>query len=295
MDDTEDLTRPFLAVGVEMPGVTYTTYEPPIPPPKRRKADAAVGPDDVHSTRSVATSVEGLVTTERAVEARPPRCNVGTDCRTYSTVTASTDYAPPAGRSVGVATEETPDIIHAPSFACIKHHALAFGIFIGFFVECGALAAHLLYQGTHWSSHRPSTTEIAAFSLAWATLTSLLPCMALVMLRSLLVLAHRSVHGNNVSVAMADIIWHVESRFGIGSFVGVSLSALVTDSFFGFHRHATMSALVLATIVLSFLFLHGSQPPSAKQPPVLRGKVLDAVDPSSMTSVELKEGSLMMV
>src|SRR3569623_246708 len=68
----------------------------------------------------------------------------------------------------------------------IRFHSFLYGIFVGFFVECGALVAHVLYQTYAWKDRDPSTKEIVIYSFAWATITSILPCLALLFLRSIL-------------------------------------------------------------------------------------------------------------
>jgi len=218
----------------------------------------------------------------------------------------------------------------------IQYCSLAVGLFVGFFVESGALAAHVLYQGIQWKDQNPTPTQLVGFSLAWATATALLPCLALLFLRTILLLVSDAAMGigrgsdafGSAATRRAymqyqdrlhDCLWHVESRFGLGSFFGVSLSATIMDLWMGVHRHLVLTAMLLFTVTLCFFFLSGGRKNiedenfcddndlqeellgDQYQHVVVQAtfpkleKKLDSVNPNDTHTVELKPGSLLIV
>jgi len=234
----------------------------------------------------------------------------------------------------------------------LQHCSFAFGLFVGFFVESGALAAHVLYQGTAMQWYQEgdarqeqvplSTSQLVSFSLLWATATALLPCIALLFLRSILIVVADRQHLLATTAAgvvgrarlavnfrhknsLQECLWFLESRFGLGSFFGVSLSATVMDLFLGVRRHILLTAALLVTVTLCFVFVsggsevneewedeedehdveyevafvdgatHEQQTHEAMVAYPSLGKKMDSVDPSAIHAVELKEGSLLIV
>jgi hypothetical protein len=193
----------------------------------------------------------------------------------------------------------------------IQVHSLLYGMFVGFFVECGAIIAHVLYQTYEWQDRTPSTAEILLFSVTWASITSVLPCVALTFLRTLLVTSHRvSVSSGRADAAVRDpsldaILWNLESRFGVGSFLGVSLAVTVLDFTLGLRSHIVLTAVLLSVVVGSYSFLNRvraewrreSSPKSSQrtaEPPSSR-KAMGSVDPESLKNVEIKPGTLLIV
>jgi hypothetical protein len=191
----------------------------------------------------------------------------------------------------------------------IQVHSLLYGMFVGFFVECGAIIAHVLYQTYEWQDRTPSTAEILLFSVTWASITSVLPCVALTFLRTLLVTSHRVSSGRADAAArdpsLDAILWNLESRFGVGSFLGVSLAVTVLDFTLGLRSHIVLTAVLLSVVVGSYSFLNRvraewrreSSPKSSQrtaEPPSAR-KAMGSVDPASLKNVEIKPGTLLIV
>ena len=194
----------------------------------------------------------------------------------------------------------------------IQVHSLMYGMFVGFFVECGAIIAHVLYQTYEWQDRNPSTAEILLFSVTWASITSVLPCVALTFLRTLLVTSHRVSSGRAAADAavlrdpsLDAILWILESRFGVGSFLGVSLAVTVLDFTLGLRSHIVLTAVLLSVVVGSYSFLNrvraewrrepaSKRPQRTVEPPSAR-KTMESVDPSSLKHVEIKPGTLLIV
>jgi len=241
---------------------------------------------------------------------------------------------------------ESEQLVRRRMISRLQYLSLAFGAFVGFFVESGALAAHVLYQGEHRAaaaanatSALPATTQIVAFSLTWATATALLPCVAMFFLRSILVVVANRLMTHSMSfeghrerveaarrVGLQDCLWHLESRFGLGSFFGVSLSATIMDLWLGVRRHVVLTAALLATVTLCFFVLsrqyhmheaerqdcffvddddednsvvvderESGYEEEAKIAYPSLGRKLDSVDPEAMDAIELKHGSCVLV
>lgn len=152
------------------------------------------------------------------------------------------------------AREDQKDVQH-DLMKRIQLHSFLYGIFVGFFVECGALIAHVLYQTLQWNNRNPSTSEIFVFSVSWASVTSMLPCVALIFLRSLLLTSNRLTTprgGIRVQSQLDLVVWNLESRFGIGSFLGVSLAATLLDVILGLRSHIFLTATLLIMVIGSF-------------------------------------------
>jgi hypothetical protein len=198
----------------------------------------------------------------------------------------------------------------------IQVHSLLYGMFVGFFVECGAIIAHVLYQTYEWQDRTPSTMEILLFSVTWASVTSVLPCVALTFLRTLLVTSHRVSQSSSSSRVVAAnagsrdpsldvILWNLESRFGVGSFLGVSLAVTVLDFTLGLRSHIVLTAVLLSVVVGSYSFLNrvraewrGESPKRSQRTvaePSSTRKNMESVDPSSLKNVEIKPGTLLIV
>lgn len=208
----------------------------------------------------------------------------------------------------------------------IKVHSLLYGMFVGFFVECGAIIAHVLYQTYEWQDRNPSTLEILLFSVTWASVTSVLPCVALTFLRTLLVSSHQVLSGRAASAVRDSpsldlILWNLESRFGVGSFLGVSLAVTVLDFTLGLRSHIVLTAALLSVVVGSYSFLNRARAEwrlreAPNKRPRRRGrgranaaaeaeaeaelgsarKAMDSVDPSCLKkNVEIKPGTLLIV
>jgi hypothetical protein len=184
----------------------------------------------------------------------------------------------------------------------IKIYGLFYGIFVGFFVECGAIIAHVLIQ-TKIFDQSPTKTEIFLFSLAWASITSVLPCVALSFLRTILVASHRlSRQGSRDSDSRLDmILWSLESRFGVGSFFGVSFAVTLLDIALGLTSHIFLTATLLTVVVASFSFMNGFRCES-RQTKVgylllneSHQKCMASVNPCCLEKVEIKPGSLLLV
>jgi hypothetical protein len=162
--------------------------------------------------------------------------------------------------------------------------SVALGLLIGFFVECSALAAHVLYQQQKQIRYQerqeeeeapplvPSLTYILATSFVWALLTSLFPCMALVMLRNMLQATVRLVYpggdssNNNKentsrnTVLVRNLIWQLECRFGMGSFAGVAGATLVMDYLLPTSNatqslHCKMILLLTMVLILALMIM----------------------------------------
>jgi hypothetical protein len=186
----------------------------------------------------------------------------------------------------------------------IKVYGLLYGIFVGFFVECGAIIAHVLIQ-TKVFDQSPTNAEIFIFSLAWASVTSVLPCVALTFLRTILVTSHRLTRQNCVTIEsrLDMVLWSLESRFGVGSFLGVSLAVTLLDMALGLTSHIFLTATLLTVVVASFSFMNGARCESRQDDSKAsrhllydsHQKSMDSVDPFCLENVEVKPGSLLLV
>jgi hypothetical protein len=186
----------------------------------------------------------------------------------------------------------------------IKVHGLLYGIFVGFFVECGAIIAHVLIQ-TKFFNHSPTNAQIFLFSLTWASVTSVLPCVALTFLRSILLASHRIVRQSDMprDSRLDMVLWSLESRFGVGSFLGVSLAVTLLDMALGLTSHIFLTATLLAVVVAAFSVMNVSRGEPKRDDSKTTDrlltephrKVMDSVDPACLTKVEIKAGSLMLV
>jgi hypothetical protein len=185
--------------------------------------------------------------------------------------------------------------------------SFVYGAFVGFFVECGALIAYVLYKTVQWKDRNPATAEILVFSLTWASVTSVLPCIALVLLRSLL-LASNSLttqRGQKSRETRLELImWHLESRFALGSFVGVSLTAVLLEIILGLQLHILMTAILLTSVGSLFMCMNGRPPVCEEErrracvhkskTPVQLLRKMDGIDPPFLEN-EVKQGSLLTV
>jgi len=231
--------------------------------------------------------------------------------------------------------EETKDdvknTIKRSMLTSLQQFCFIFGIFLGFFVECGALAAHILYQSIRWKDTAPTTKEVVFISFLWATATSVLPCVALLFIRTIIISSYDLVAlGNDSALTnprLQTVLWQIESRFGVGSFFGVSLSAAMIDKIMGLNRHLVLTGVLVVTACLTYVIFLGSpevltaesgvtlfeneleiqlqDSEETEDGPIdiaqfrneeqLLPKRLDCVDPSAMHAVELKHGSLVIV
>ena len=151
--------------------------------------------------------------------------------------------------------------------------SLVLGLVVGFFVECTALAAHVLLQSNtlmmqdgaaSYASSSLSPSRLFT-SLVWALATAFVPCAVLVTLKTLLqsllmLLGHDSTtsrHSRHTTTNTShdSLVWHLECRFGLGSFGGVSLASLLVDALLQeWHTKALARMIVVLMLIMGVAF-----------------------------------------
>lgn len=161
----------------------------------------------------------------------------------------------------------------------LRNHALVLGIFVGFFVECGALSAHVLFQGQgstmtyQQTASKYTQTQIMLLSFAWALSASFLPRLALFSIRSILFASHgimsmanghmsslhNRLHARNEQRCLQALGWHLECRFGMGSFVGVTTSVALVDTILGLSQHLIMNIVLFLILSTGFILVQSAR------------------------------------
>ena len=162
----------------------------------------------------------------------------------------------------------------------LQNHALILGIFVGFFVECGALSAHVLFQGQgstmsyQQTASKYTQTQIMLLSFAWALSASFLPCLALFSIRRILFASHGMMsmaknghmsslhyrfHTRNEERCLKALGWHLECRFGMGSFVGVTTSVALVDTILGLSQHLIMNIVLFLILSTGFVLVQSAR------------------------------------
>ncbi len=179
------------------------------------------------------------------------------------------DEAGEPGKLANRCQESSQDVASA-----FKTSSAIAGVLGGFFVQFSAFAANLLVvdlYGLDPAELCQSERFLLLTSLLWSLLTSALVTAQLCLLRHLVASSFQAAGGPEGSEVEQDLVEHLETRFMMGSLVGLSLGWTVVDAMLGLSMQIGYSLLILVMALLwcRLLMACFARPKSSQDHPLL--------------------------